>query len=285
MQLVPTGSALGIEIQGIDVRKPLSREDADGIRDAWHRNLIFIIREQPMTQEQHMAFTQNFGALEYARLYRKPTKDQVDHSDKPAHLSVVSNIMKDGKPIGSLGSGEAMWHTDSSFVETPPAAGFLHAIEIPPAGGATYFLNMYEALETLPDDLSARIEGRTLHHAATHRSDGRVTPGFEDVADIRTVPGADHPIIRTHPDTGRKALYLGRRPYSSIVGMALDESEEILNSLWDHVQQEKFVYRHDWRVGDLVAWDNRCAMHRRDSFDPTARRLMNRAQLKGTKPV
>ncbi|MDA0664983.1 MAG: TauD/TfdA family dioxygenase [Proteobacteria bacterium] len=107
-------------------------------------------------------------------------------------------------------------------------------------------------LAWLPADLRARIEGRRFHHAATHPSDGSVTPGFEHIADIRTVPGADHPIIRTHPDTGRQALYLGRRPLSSIVCTALDESQEFLNRLWDHVQQDKFVYRHDRRVGDLV---------------------------------
>ena len=284
IQAIPTGKALGVEIRGVDIRQPLRPAVAEAMRAAWHANLVMIIREQPMTQDQHMAFTRNFGELEHARLYTTVSKDTSPNQDKPPFISVVSNITVDGKPIGSLGSGEAMWHTDSSLVEKPPAGGFLHAIEIPPSGGSTYFLNMYAALETLPADLRQQIEGRQILHPATHRSDGTVFKGFENVTDFSSVPGTKHPIVRTHPDTGRKALYLGRRPYASVVGLPQAESEYLLDSLWAHTTQDKFVYRHDWKVGDLVAWDNRCVMHRRDPFDPNTRRLMNRTQTRGTKP-
>jgi taurine dioxygenase len=283
-QAVPTGKALGVEIRGVDIRRPLSPAAAEAMRAAWHDHLVMIVREQPMTQDQHMAFTRNFGELEYARLYTQVSKDSSPNQDKPPFISVISNITVDGKPIGSLGSGEAMWHTDSSLVEEPPAVGFLHAIEIPPAGGSTYFLNMYAALETLPADLRRQIEGRQILHPATHRSDGTLFKGYENVTDLSQVPGAKHPIIRTHPETGRKALYLGRRPHASVVGLPKAESEYLLDSLWAHTTQDRFVYRHDWKVGDLVVWDNRCVMHRRDPFDPNSRRLMNRTQTKGTKP-
>ncbi len=284
LQFVPTGRALGVEVRGIDIRKPLDPATAAALRAAWHENLVLIVREQPMTHDEHLAFTRYFGEPEIARLYVTMSADKTIDNDKPPMFSVISNIVVDGKPIGSLGSGEAVWHTDSSLVETPPAAGLLHAVEVPPAGGSTWVLNMYAALDTLPADLRQQIEGRQILHPATHRSDGKPSKGFENVTDITKVPGTKHPIIRTHPDTGRKALYLGRRINASVVGMPIPESEYLLDALWAHATQEKFTYRHDWKVGDLLMWDNRCVMHRRDPFDPNSRRLMYRTQTKGTKP-
>ena len=289
MEFVPTGSALGVEVRGIDIRDKLPRAAAAEIVAHWHEHLVVIVRRQPMTIEQHLEFTKNFGEPEYsgANLFKKNfTTEKLGNLDgkTPPQIAVISNIEVDGKPIGSLGSGEAIWHTDTSFVEVPPAGSFLHALEIPPAGGATYFLNMYEALRTMPDRLRRKIEGLQILHPATHNSDGRAHKGFENVDDLTRVPGTRHPIIRTHPDTGRQALYLGRRLYASIVGMPLPESEALLDEIWAHTTQDKFVYRHDWQLGDLVGWDNRCAMHRRDAFDPAARRLMHRTQTRGTKP-
>jgi len=169
----------------------------------------------------------------------------------------------------------------------PPAASLLRSLEVPPssAGGSTYFLNMYAAYETLPEETKRRIDGLTMIHAATHSSGGKAHKGFDSITDLSKVPGARQPVVRTHPETGRKALFLGRRINAYVLGLLVEESEELLDQLWDHTTQEKFTWRQDWRVGDLVWWDNRCAMHRRDAFDPSARRLMHRTQLKGTRPV
>ena len=290
MEVVPTGAALGAEIRGVDIRKPLSKADAEAMRAAWHKHLVMIVREQPMTVEQHMAFTENFGELDLsgANLYKANfSGDKLGNLDgvTPPQISVVSNILVDGKKIGSLGNAEAVWHTDSSLVECPPAGGFLHSLKIPPVGGATYFLNMYEALDTLPADLRQQVDGRFIIHPVSHSSDMTPRKGFEHMTDFSNVPGPEHPIVRTHPDTGRKALYLGRRLHSRVAGMDKAESEYLLDSLWAHCSQDKFVYRHDWKVGDLVAWDNRCAMHRRDGFDSKYERLMHRTQTKGARPV
>ena len=200
---------------------------------------------------------------------------------------MISNIVEDGKAIGGLGDGEAFWHTDSSFVDVPPAASLLRSLECPPpsAGGATSFLNCYAAYDTLPEATQQRIAGLQMIHAATHSSGGKAHKGFESVEDVSKVPGARQPMVRTHPETGRKSLFLGRRINAYVIGLPVAESEELLDELWDHMVQDKFTWTQEWQVGDLVWWDNRCAMHRRDAFDPATRRLMHRTQLKGTRPA
>lgn len=289
MQLIPTGAALGVEISGVDIRQAIAPEVVEDIHRAWHDNLVFIVREQPMTDDQLMAFTRNFGELEYSAghlVKRQYGREGAVHDamKRAPEIAVISNIKVNGKAIGVLGDGEAKWHTDSSYVDVPTAGSFLHALEIPPTGGATYFGNMYAALETLPGDLRKAIEGRSILHPATHRSDGTPYHGFENITDVTKLPGATHPVVRTHPETGRKALYLGRRLNAHIRGLPLADSDALLDALWEHATQDRFVYRHDWRVGDLVVWDNRCVIHRRDPFDPAARRRMHRTQTKGTRP-
>jgi taurine dioxygenase len=283
----------GADIGGVDLTKPLAAQDRDAIRRAWLDHLVLRFRDQKMSDDEHMAFTRQFGELEFnpAKLIEKQygvaTQTTGRRREMPPEISVISNILENGQPIGGLGDGEAFWHTDSSFVDVPPAASLLRALECPPpsAGGSTYFLNMYAAYETLPAEVKERIAGLTAIHAATHTSGGRAHKGFENVSDVSEVPGARHPLVRTHFETGRKCLFLGRRINAYVIGLPVEESEGLLDFLWEHTCQEKFTWRQDWRVGDLIWWDNRCAMHRRDAFDPNARRLMHRTQLKGTRPV
>jgi taurine dioxygenase len=287
VEVVPFAAALGAEVRGIDLRRPLTPAQRDAIRAAWLDRLIVRIRGAAVDDAALMAFTRQFGELEFAahKLVDKAHgKGHLD-LDAPPEISVISNIVENGKAVGELGAGEAYWHTDSSFVDVPPAGSFLHALEIPPVGGATYFLNMYAAYDTLPADLKAVIDGKQLNHPVTHNSAGEVRKGFEHVKSVDEAPGARHPIVRTHPETGRKALFLGRRLKAWVVGMAVPDSEALLDRLWAHTMQDKFVWRQDWQVGDLIIWDNRCAMHRRDAFDPSSRRLMHRTQTKGTRPV
>jgi len=197
---------------------------------------------------------------------------------------VMSNIKVDGKPIGNLGHYEAEWHTDMSYNEKPPIGSLLYSLEVPPAGGDTGFSNMYLAFETLPAELKRAIAGKSCRHDSSRNSVGDLRKGFKDVTDPREAPGAVHPIVRTHPATRRSALFLGRRRNAYINGLPLAESEDLLNRLWAHAGKPEFAWYQKWSVGDLIMWDNRCAMHRRDAFDPASRRLMHRTQIKGDKP-
>ena len=199
-------------------------------------------------------------------------------------ITVMSNIKVDGKSIGNLGHYEAEWHTDMSYNEMTPIGSLLYSIEVPPAGGNTGFANMYEAYDTLPAALKRTIVSLQCRHDSSRNSAGELRKGFKDISDPREAPGAIHPLIRTHPATRRNALYLGRRRNAYIIGLPLDESEDLLNKLWAHASQEKFAWYQEWKVGDLIIWDNRCAMHRRDAFDPASRRLMHRTQIRGDQP-
>ncbi|HUD52156.1 TauD/TfdA dioxygenase family protein, partial [Parvibaculum sp.] len=189
-----------------------------------------------------------------------------------------------GKPIGALGDKEAEWHTDMSYVEEPPMASVLYSLEIPSKGGDTSFANMYKAYEALPAALKRAVEGRIVNHDSSTTSVGELRAGAGAVTDVRLAPGAKHPMVRTHPVTGGKALYLGRRLNAYVEGLALDESERLLDALWAHCAKPEFSWTHKWRVGDLLIWDNRAAIHRRDGFDGNERRVMHRTQIKGDRP-
>jgi len=293
VEVHPFAAGCGADISGVDIREPLSTADRDAIRKAWLDNLVLRFRGAPMTDAQHMAFTGQFGELEFnpaaliAKQYGVSTQTEGRKSEIPPEISVISNIIEDGKAIGGLGDGEAFWHTDSSFVDVPPAASLLRSLECPPpsAGGATSFLNCYSAYDTLPAETKKRVDGLTMIHAATHSSGGKAHKGFETVEDVSKVPGARQPMVRTHPETGKKSLFLGRRINAYVMGLAVAESEELLDELWGHMVQPRYTWTQEWQVGDLIWWDNRCAMHRRDAFDGSKRRLMHRTQLKGTRPV
>jgi len=170
-----------------------------------------------------------------------------------------------------------------SYRERPFTYAILHALEIPPVGGNTYFANQYMAYEALSDDLKARLDGMELIHDETYNSGGQLRKGFKEITDPLEAPGAHHKIFRTHPITGRKALYLGRRRNAYIIGMPLEESEKLLDYLWAHASRPEFVWHNEWQLGDTLIWDNRCLIHRRDAFDPGQRRMMHRVQLQGEK--
>lgn len=194
---------------------------------------------------------------------------------------MISNIVRDGMPIGGLGAYESLRHTDMSYVDKPPMASALYAIEVPPSGGDTGFSNQYIAYEALPAVVRQRLDSLKLRHDSSLNSVGELRRGFTEVTDPRQTPGAVHPLVRTHPATGRKALYLGRRRNAYIEGLDLAESEALLDTLWQSASDARFTWYQQWRVGDLVMWDNRCTLHRRDAFDPTTRRLMHRTQFAG----
>jgi taurine dioxygenase len=274
------GEALGAEVSGIDVSKPIAADTFAAIRKAWLDNLVLRFRGQRLTDPQMLEFSQLFGELDPPgpNPYGKPFLPQ--HPE----MNVISNVKEGGTPIGGLGDGEAIWHSDMTYTDAPPSAALLYALELPAEGGDTYWANMYQAYEALPAETKKRIEGLKAIHDATYNSAGHKRKGYDDVTDPRRAPGARHGLVRTHPETGRKCLFLGRRRNSYIVGLELDESEALLDALWAHATQPRFAFRQRWKVGDLMIWDNRCTLHRRDSFDPNARRVMHRTQIKGDRP-
>ena len=201
--------------------------------------------------------------------------------DEFPDILVISNIMEQGMPMGNLGAGEAIWHTDMSYRPRPCTIAILHALEVPPTGGNTYFANQYMAYDTLSDEMKKKLDGLEVIHDETYNSGGQMRKGFKEVTDPRQAPGARHKIFRTHPHTGRKALFLGRRRNAYIIGLPLEESERLLDELWAHASRPEFVWHNEWQVGDTLIWDNRALIHRRDSFDNNQRRMMHRVQIRG----
>jgi len=287
----PTGAALGADVEGIDLAHALSPGTVDAIKRAWSDHLVLRFRGQRIDDEELMRFSAYLGELDWAPIIaasraKVPGEDRyVEGAEEGRrYISVISNIIENGRAIGALGAYESIWHTDMSYNPEPPSASALYALEVPPSGGDTGFANMYLAYDTLPGELRGPIEGRLCRHDSTYNSAGELRRGFKEVTDARQAQGADHPIIRTHPVTGRKALFLGRRRNAYIEGLALAESERLLDALWAHATRPEFTWHQQWRAGDLVLWDNRCVLHRRDEFDPNSRRLMHRSQIKGDRP-
>ena len=287
----PTGTALGADLEGIDLAQEPSAATVDAIKQAWSDHLVLRFRGQQLDDDRLMRFSAHFGELDWAPVLapsrvKVPGQDRYVESAEEGrrYISIISNIIENGKAIGALGAYESIWHTDMSYNPEPPCASALYALEVPPSGGDTGFANMYFAYETLPEELRRGVEGRLCRHDASRNSAGELRRGFTEVTDPRQAPGADHPIIRTHPVTGRKAILLGRRHNAYIQGLELAESERLLDQLWAHATQPELTWYQQWQVGDLVLWDNRCVMHRRDEFDQTSRRLMHRSQIKGDRP-
>jgi taurine dioxygenase len=272
-----TGGGVGAEVAGIDLRS-LDAGTFAAIRRAFVEHSVLLFRGQRLSDDDLIAFSRRFGALDHAPVQEN---GQRFVAGKP-EIYVVSNVIENGVAIGSLGAGEAVWHTDMSYLADPPMASMLYALEIPPDGGNTGFCNMYSGYATLPEALKRRIAGLKIKHDGTYNSGGYLRAGVAASDDPRTSPGAIHPLVCTHPDSGRRCLYLGRRRNAYIVDLPLDESEALLDELWAYATRDAYTWYNTWRVGDLVLWDNRCTMHRRDPFDPAARRIMHRTQIKGT---
>jgi taurine dioxygenase len=275
-EIIPTGAALGAEVMTGDLRA-LDDDGFARVVKAWHDHAVVLFRDQTLTDRDLIAFSRRFGDLDIAPVQENGRR----FVDGMPEIYIVSNVKVNGEAIGSLGDGEAVWHTDMSYVAMPPKASMLYALEVPPCGGDTSFCSMYAVYDSLPAALKARIGGLLIKHDGTYNSGGYLRQGVTPTGDPRTSPGALHPLLCTHPDTGRYLLYLGRRRNAYIAGLDLAESEALLDELWGYVARPEMAWEHAWRVGDLVLWDNRCTMHRRDAFDPGARRIMHRTQIKG----
>jgi taurine dioxygenase len=281
ISVAPTGDALGAEVSGVDLRR-LTDADFAAIHRAWLDHLVLLFRAQTLSDDDLISFSRRFGELDWAPIQENGRRFVEGHPE----IYVVSNVVENGAAIGSLGAGEAVWHTDMSYLDDPPKASMLYAIEVPPTGGNTGFSNMYRAYEELPEALKRRLAGLRVKHDGTYNSGGYVRQGVSPTDDPREASGTYHPIICTHPETMRKCLYLGRRRNAYIEGFDLVGSEALLDEVWRYATRDELTWYNRWRAGDVVLWDNRCTMHRRDPFDASSRRIMHRTQIKGdTRPV
>jgi len=283
VEILPFRSPLGAEVRCGDVRG-LDEAAMQVVRAAYDEHLVLLFRGQKLARGELLEFSKRFGAIVPPTEAEHMTPGQAPRDNDFPEIAVISNVRKDGVAMGALGDGEVVWHSDFSYRELPLSASLLYSVEVPPVGGNTGFSNMYLALEVMPPALRRRIEGKTVKVDATHSGDGRLRGGYSEVTDVRVSKGVSHPIIRTHPGTGLNTLYLGRRPFAYINGLSIAESETLLDELWAHADQPKFSWHHEWQPEDVLVWDNRCTMHRRDAFDSRERRVMLHANVAGTRP-
>lgn len=273
----PIHPAVGAEILGVDLSR-LTDADFRVIEEAWYRHAAILVRGQRLTDDDLIAFSRRFGELDMPPVNENGKTFVPDHPE----IYVISNVIgPDGAPIGSLGAGEAQWHTDMSYLPEPPDASLVYALELPASGGDTWFCGMEAAVRALPPALLERVRTLRIKHDGTYNSGGYLRQGLSDTADPVHSVGTPHPVICQHPVTGRPVLYLGRRRNAYVIGLPLAESEALLDELWKYATLPENCYAHQWRVGDVIMWDNRSTMHRRDPFDARERRVLHRTQIKG----
>ncbi len=289
-EVIPITADVGAEVLGVDLSLKLDKPTFELIHRAWLEYGVLVFRKQEIDPDAFVAFSGRFGELDNAPVMENGRA----FVDGYPELFVISNVLDNGVRIGSLGARELEWHTDMAYVASPPKASCLYAVEVPEGEGKTGFLNMYKAYLKLPAGLKAQIKDKEIKHDSVYTLDGYLREGggrtLEHVKalgcfDVEKLPGAWHPAVRTHPETGQEALYIGRRQNTFIRGLNLQESENLLNAVWKYVNRiGKKTYHHEWEEGDVVIWDNRCIMHRRDAFPASARRMMHRTQMRGNRP-
>ena len=274
MDVVPLSRHIGAEVRGLDLRAKPDDDTVRAIYRAWLDRIVLVFPQQDLAQEDLVRVTGYFG--EIGELSRPSKYFPKGYAQLLPGIMLISNIRQNGEPIGALPDGEMMFHHDMIHAEVPSKATLLYAVEIPSTGGNTLFASGYAAYDTLDPAVRARLAGRqALHHynyGSTQRGDHKGTAAFGECR---------HPVFRTHEDTGRKAAYVNRLMTMKILGLPDQESDALLNLLWDHCERREFVYEHVWRKGDLLLWDNRCSSHARTDFPATERRLMLRTTVKG----
>jgi len=275
------GGALGAELRGIDLSEPLGGNLLETVRQAFIDHSVLVFRDQTLTPKQLVTFSGLFGESVPHLL------EGFQHEENPK-VFLISNVQEDGKPKGAIYAGQ-YWHSDLSYMPLPALGSMLNAVKIPKTGGDTMFANMYLAYETLSDTMKSLMGGLQAVHDYSHAYDTVFSklPGRPPMTDAEKakVPPVTHPIVRTHPDSGRKALYVNPGFTASIVGMTEDESRAILDFLFAHATRPEFIYRHQWQPRDLVFWDNRCLMHRAVAdYDMAEPRHMHRATIQGDAP-
>ena len=280
MDVTPLTAGFGARIDGIDLSRPLDQPAMAALREIWLARGVILLRGQALSPADQVAFSRRLGELEPPPASEAGTREEL--GGQP--IWYISNVMEDGRAIGSLGNAEAEWHTDMSYLPEPPSASVLYAREVPDRGGNTSFCDMAAVLDALPGDLRQAIAGRMLRHDASMTSAGELRRGAQAVTDVRNTQGAVHPIVRTHPETGAKALYIGNHT-SCIVGWAWDDSDAFIAELEAHATQPKYIYRHKWQINDVIMWDNRSTLHCVTYYDAAKeKRAVHRVVVTGDEP-
>lgn len=272
MELVPITEHVGTEVRGIDVTRAISDDDFERIYDAWIDTAILLFRGQAMSQDQQIDFTRKFGELVS---YTRPEFSENKHSE----ILVLSNITRDGKLIGSPVSGR-VWHTDGHYLAKPPAGSMLYALEVPPIGGDTWFANMMAAYDALPEITKMRTQDLEViisrRQSRPYNYPHRPAPTAAELAEWHDVV---HPLVRVHEVSGRKAIYAGGNVPWHLKGVPWETGVPLVTFLQEFAIQPQFTYRHQWKVGDIILWDNRSAMHKATVYDNQHRRLMHRTTV------
>jgi taurine dioxygenase len=274
LDIRPLSDAIGAEIRGIDLSKPLDDATVAAITDAWHEHIVLLFRDQDIDTDQQIAFAEHFG---HVGVRSRPADRRPEGADYNAAIMLVSNVKKDGKYIGSLPDGEMWFHHDMCYDKAPHKGTFLYAMELPSTGGNTKYANMYTAYDKLSDDMKERIKGKRalqIYDFAT-----RETVDISD--DISKYKHEIQPVTITHPVTGRRALYVNPLITARIEDMPEDESRAMLDELFAYAVDPSIVYEHEWRHGDLMMWDNWCSAHARTDFPASDRRMLRRCTVKG----
>lgn len=261
------GPGFAAEIGGVDLAQPLDDAAMEELRQAWLENKVAVLHDQDLTDGDLLSFTKRLGPLftHVRSMFHSP-----DHPE----IMFVSNLKEDGRALGSLGDGDLHWHTDQSYTAKPCWGTLLYGVEVPADGGNTYFSDLVAAYAALPDDLRRDVEGRRVTYSVEAALVSKRSPITAEQR-ART-PDVTQPLVRTHPYTGRKALYASPNHYVRVEGMPQDESDDLFGRLAKWIGREEFVYSHRWRVGDVLFWDNAVVAHRRDAFPPTQRRFLKR---------
>ncbi len=258
MQIAPTGGALGAEIMGLDLTHPLPTDVVRSVRQALLDHSVVFLRKQHISEADQIRFTNYFG---------RPVEHVREQPDRPIkEIFIISNVVENGQPIGALNNDEISFHSDLSYMPQPGTISILYAVELPATGGATHWCNCRAAYDALDDDFKARLKGLRAVHRHPVPAQNPPDP-------------ARHPVVCTHPESGHKALYVSPHLTRYIEGLDAALSRELLDRLAQHMLQPRFVWTHDWQLGDLVMWDNRSTMHRREAFPAAERRLMKRTQI------
>jgi taurine dioxygenase len=278
--ITPLSDRVGVEITGVDLAAPLDDAQFAELRDAFDRHSLVVFRDQRLTPDQHIAFSRRFGELE---IYPLRQFTLAEHPE----ILIVSNVYEDGKPIGLTDAG-SYWHSDSSYRPEPSLGSLLFAHELPAQGGDTLFVSAHAAYDSLPAHVKNRIGGLDAEHDYAWRNTIQSTNGTRpkmDDAQRAATPPVIHPVVTVHPATGRPALFVNEAFTTRILGVPEAESRELIALLLEHVSRPDAIYRHAWKPGDLVFWDNRATQHHATGCPPEMRRVMYRTTVKGSAPV
>ena len=271
LRFVPLSPALGAEAVGLDAAR-IGEEAAAELYRGWLQHHVLVVRNgRALSEDELIAFARCFGSVEKAR---RPSP----LAGRP-EIMVISNIRQGGEPVGALPDGELSFHFDRIHQKVPNKAGVLMALEVPASGGDTLFANTCAAYTALPEKTRRRLEGltalNTYEYGRTHAADKTLT---------QTTPTASHPVVRTIPESGARALYVCRLMTDRINELAADEGRMLLDELCDHLEDPRFQYAHHWKAGDILIWDNRCTIHARTDFDASQRRLLKRVTVADSAP-